>query len=225
MRIGIVADVHANLIALEAVMERLNSCDEILCAGDVVGYYPYFNEVIELLREERVQSVLGNHDYAVITGETSNLDTYGRISAAYTRKNLDQKNKEWLESLPYQIQADYFNVYHGAPAEGVESLFIYIFPTFPLTNKILEEEGKGVVVGHTHIQFERKHPKLGLKLVNPGSVGQPRDGDSRAAYAIFDTESANFHFGRAKYKIEEVFMAVQSFGLPTVQGLRLFRGY
>jgi putative phosphoesterase len=225
MRIGIIADIHANLIALEAVMERLNSCDQILCAGDVVGYYPYFNEVIELLRKERVQSVLGNHDYAIITGETSNLDTYGRISAVYTRKNLDERNREWLESLPYRIETEHFNVYHGAPAKSLESLFIYLFPTFPLIGKILEEEGVNVVVGHTHIQFERKHPKLGLKLLNPGSVGQPRDGDNRAAYAIFDSENASFHFDRAEYRIEEVFMAVKRFGLPIVQGLRLFRGY
>ena len=225
MKIGLIADIHANLVALEAVMERMNSCDEIICAGDVVGYYPYFNEVIELLRAERVHSIIGNHDYAVLTGDNSNLDTYGKISANFTRKRLEVKNREWLDSLPYQLQTEYFNVYHGTPADSIDAIFVYIFPTFPFIDKILEEEGKSVVVGHTHIQFERKHAKRDLKIVNPGSVGQPRDGDSRAAFAIFDTEKTEFSLRRAGYDIEEVWFAVHKAGLPIAQGLRLFEGY
>ncbi|RLI82459.1 metallophosphoesterase, partial [Archaeoglobales archaeon] len=168
MEIGIIADIHANVVALDSVLQKLESCDEILCAGDVVGYYPYFNEVIEILREERIYSVIGNHDYAVLTGDHSNLDTYGKISVNFTRKRLEEKNKEWLDSLPYQLQTDYFNIYHGTPADSIDAIFVYIFPTFPLIDKILEEEGKNVIVGNTHIQFERKHAKQKLKVVNPG---------------------------------------------------------
>ncbi len=225
MEIGIIADIHANVVALDSVLQKLESCDEILCAGDVVGYYPYFNEVIEILREERIYSVIGNHDYAVLTGDHSNLDTYGKISVNFTRKRLEEKNKEWLDSLPYQLQTDYFNIYHGTPADSIDAIFVYIFPTFPLIDKILEEEGKNVIVGHTHIQFERKHAKQNLKLVNPGSVGQPRDGDSRAAYAIFDTEKEEFRLERVGYDINEVYFAVHNSGLPIAQGLRLFDGY
>ena len=229
MKIGLIADVHANLVALEAVMERLNVCDEIICAGDVVGYYPYFNEVIELLRQERIHSIIGNHDYAVLSGDNSNLDTYGKISANYTRKRLEERNREWLDSLPFQLQTEYFNVYHGSPSDSIDAIFVYIFPTFPLIDKLLEEEGNSVVVGHTHIQFERRYAGRksefeGLKLVNPGSVGQPRDGDSRAAFAIFDTEKAEFSLKRAGYNIEEVYFAVHHAGLPIAQGLRLFEG-
>jgi|Deesub1362A_J573_1020465.scaffolds.fasta_scaffold19883_2 predicted phosphodiesterase len=232
MKVALIADIHANLIALEAVMERLNSCDEVICAGDVVGYYPYFNEVIELLRRERVHSIIGNHDYAVLTGDTSNLDAYGKISANYTMRGLDEKNKDWLESRPYQLQTEYFNVYHGSPFDGLDAIFVYIFPTFPFIDKILEEEGKSVVVGHTHVQFERRYSRaakgLGstqnLSLTNPGSVGQPRDGDSRAAYAIFDTERDEFSLRRVGYDIEEVYFAVHRAGLPIVQALRLFEG-
>jgi putative phosphoesterase len=224
MKIGIIADIHANLIALESVLQKLEGCDEILCAGDVVGYYPYFNEVIEIFREERIYSVIGNHDYAVLTGDHSQLDTYGKISVNFTRKGIEDKNREWLNSLPYQIQTEHFNVYHGIPGDGIDVLFVYIFPTFPLIDKILEEEGKNVVVGHTHIQFEKKHAKRDLKLTNPGSVGQPRDGDSRAAFAIFDSEKEEFNLKRVEYNIEEVYFAVHNAGLPIAQGLRLYKG-
>ncbi len=225
MKIGIIADIHANLVALDSVLQKLDACDEILCAGDVVGYYPYFNEVIEIFRQERIYSVIGNHDYAVVTGDHSQLDTYGKISVNFTRKRLDEKNKEWLGSLPYQLQTDYFNLYHGTPADSIDALFVYIFPTFPLIDKILEEEGKNVVVGHTHIQFEKKHAKQDLMLMNPGSVGQPRDGDCRAAFAIFDTEKGEFTLKRVEYNIEEVYFAVHNSGLPIAQGLRLFKGW
>jgi putative phosphoesterase len=222
MKIGIISDIHANLIALEKVMGKLEKCDEIICAGDVVGYYPYSNEVVELLRKERVHSVLGNHDYAVLTGDFRDMNTYARVSASYTIKNLKEENREWLENLPLKIETDYFNVYHGIPSGDLDAFKVYIFPEFPLIEKILEEEGKSIVVGHTHIQFQKESGNL--SLVNPGSVGQPRDGDKKAAYAIFDTEKNRFDFGRVEYDVYEVIMEIEKSGLPTALGMRLLEG-
>jgi|Deesub1362A_J573_1020465.scaffolds.fasta_scaffold00078_85 putative phosphoesterase len=222
MRIGIISDIHSNLIALEKVLEKLENCDMIVCAGDVVGYYPYFNEVVELLRKERIDSVMGNHDYAVVNGNFSGMNTYARISGTYTRNKLKEENMEWISNLPLKMEFEKFNLYHGTPSDTNDAFMVYIFPTFPLIGKILEVEGKNVVVGHTHVQFMKDH---GDKfLLNPGSVGQPRDGDSRAAYAILDVEKDKFELGRVEYNVHEVYEGVIKAGLPVALGLRLFEG-
>ncbi|AGK61966.1 phosphoesterase, MJ0936 family [Archaeoglobus sulfaticallidus PM70-1] len=222
MKIGIISDIHSNLVALERVLERLEGCDEIICAGDVVGYYPYFNEVVEIFRKERIYSVLGNHDYSIITGDFSELDTYGKISAGYIRKNIEEKNLSWLENLPLKLETGRFNVYHGIPADSLDAIKLHVFPTFPLIEKILEVEGKSVVVGHTHIQFMKEHRNF--RVVNPGSVGQPRDGDSRACYAIYDTERDSFKLDRVAYNIDEVYLEVHRAGLPHILAIRLYEG-
>jgi predicted phosphodiesterase len=222
MKIGIISDIHGNAVALDRVLERLEGCDEIVCAGDIVGYYPYFNQVIETLRKERIHSVLGNHDYSALTGDLRELDTYGKVSVTITMKNLEKKNREWLDNLPLMIQTPYFNIYHAFPSDSIDALMNFIYPSFPLIEKILEEEGKNIVVGHTHIQFKKDFNNL--TLLNPGSVGQPRDGDSRAPFAIFDTEKKEFKFDRVEYNIYEVIMEVERAGLPTALGLRLLEG-
>jgi len=221
MRIGLISDVHSNLIALERVLEKLNSCDIIYCAGDVIGYYPYPEETIEKFMEEGILSVLGNHDNAILKSDFSGMNPYAVKALVYTEERLREKNFEWLASLPVSIEAEYFKIYHGMPAENESALTIYLFPYDPLIDSFVEKYGN-IVIGHTHIQFKKNFEK-GF-FVNPGSVGQPRDGDSRAAYAILDISSQQLKLERVEYNIDEVYEAVLNAGLPEFLGKRLYDG-
>ncbi len=223
MRIGLISDVHGNLIALERVLEELNSCDEIYCAGDVVGYYPFPNEVVEVLKGYGVRSVMGNHDYAVVTGDFSGFNPYAEEAGRWTRERLRPENLEWLAELPIKIETEWFDMYHGAPAEDEMAFEIYLFPEDPMIEDFVETLGKSIVVGHTHVQFLKY---FGDRFfLNPGSVGQPRDGDPRSAFAIFDTESGKVVLRRVEYEIDEVCDAVMKAGLPEFLCFRLYNGY
>ncbi len=223
MKIGLISDIHGNLIALEEVLKHLNNCDEIYCAGDVVGYYPFPNEVIEILKRENVRSVMGNHDYAVVTGDFFGFNVYARIAGEWTRKNLTENSLDWLSNLPINIETTWFTMYHGIPAEDLRAIEEYVFPDDPRIDYILSDLERNVVVGHTHIQFIRWHKNL--FFANPGSVGQPRDGNPDSAFAIYDTERNEMKFRRVKYNIQEVYNAVIKAGLPEFLGERLFNGY
>lgn len=221
MKIGLISDVHGNIVALEKVLERLESCDIIYSAGDVVGYYPYPDETVEKFKEEGIKSVKGNHDHAVSSSDFSGMNPFAKEAGMYTRRVMDEKNLEWLYNLPISIKTEYFEIYHGAPGEDELTYTIYLFPDDPLIEFFLEKHGN-IVVGHTHIQFTERHGER--VAINPGSVGQPRDGDSRAAYAVFDTESQNVKLERTKYNIQEVLDAVLKAGLSEFLGRRLFEG-
>ncbi|AEA46160.1 metallophosphoesterase family protein [Archaeoglobus veneficus] len=223
MRIGIISDVHANLVALEEVLEKLTGCDVIYSAGDVVGYYPFPNEVVEVFRREGIESVAGNHDVAIASGDFAGMNQIAMEAGIYTRQVLTGENLEWLRELPLNIETSELSIYHGMPAEGEAAYIVYIFPEDPITDEFLKDADKHIVVGHTHIQFVKEHG--GKLFFNPGSVGQPRDGDARAAYAIYDTESGELRLERVEYNIEEVCEAVEKAGLSRYLCSRLYDGY
>ncbi len=223
MKIGLISDVHGNLIALETVLEKLNHCDRIYCAGDVVGYYPFPNEVIEIFIREGIESVMGNHDYAVANNDFSGFNPYAEEAGRWTRENLRKEYLEWLSKLPIKIETEWFDIYHGAPAEDETAFEIYLFPEDPVVLDFLRMLKRNIVVGHTHIQFLREID--GYIFVNPGSVGQPRDGDPRSAFAIFDTESGKAILRRVEYDIDEVCDAVMKAGLPEFLCFRLYEGF
>jgi len=223
MKIGLISDVHGNLIALESVLDKLNHCDKIYCAGDIVGYYPFPNEVIEIFIKYNIKSVMGNHDYAVITNDFSGFNPYAKEAGIWTRKNLKREYLNWLSKLPLKIKTEWFNIYHGVPADDLTAIEVYVYPNDPMIDGFLRILKKNVIVGHTHIQFVREVD--GVMFINPGSVGQPRDGDPRAAYAIFDTEANKVKLYRVRYNIDEVCDAVHKEGLPSFLCSRLYEGY
>ena len=223
MKIGLISDVHGNLIALERVLEELEGCDVIYSAGDVVGYYPFPNEVVEIFRREGIGSVKGNHDHAVATGDFSGFNPFAEEAGRWTRERLSRENLEWLSKLPIKIETEWFDIYHGAPAEDEMAFEIYLFPEDPMVEDFVRMARKSIVVGHTHIQFLRYFDDL--FFLNPGSVGQPRDGDPRSAFAIFDTESGKAILRRVEYDIDEVCDAVMKAGLPEFLCFRLYNGY
>ena len=200
MKIGILADIHSNLPALEAVLNKLNSCDRIICAGDMVGYYDRPNEVCECIRALNAVTIRGNHD-GYVTGllepKPENRDIY---RTDWTRDTLTSENFEWLKSLPPEHEIRYTDtrmlIRHANPWDEKH----YIYPdSTKLLDKINLSKNEIMVLGHTH------HPMIkrvvGGIILNPGSVGQPRDRDPRASYAIFDTETNEVCLQRTCYDV------------------------
>ena len=220
MKIALISDIHSNLPALKAVLDAID-VDQILCAGDIVGYYPYPNEVIELVKEHGIASIYGNHDKAVITGDTSWFNPIAASAIEWTRDNISQNGMKFLEKLPAQLTFDNVAIVHGSPHDPDE----YVYPTTSPTRleKFLDQVSKKVLVlGHTHVQWSLE---LGdRKIINPGAVGQPRDGNPKAAYAILDSKSEEFTMHRIGYDVEETASKTLEVGLPQHLARRLFFG-
>lgn len=220
MKIGLIADIHSNLPALNAVLEHID-VDATLCAGDIVGYYPFPNEVIELVKDHGIASIYGNHDKAVLTGDTSWFNPIAASAIEWTRDNISPGGIKFLEDLPAQLMFEDVAIVHGSPHDPDE----YVYPTTSPAKleKFLDQVGKKILVlGHTHVQWS-----LELEngtILNPGAVGQPRDGDPKAAYAILDTKSEEFMMHRIGYDVEETASKTLEVGLPQHMARRLFFG-
>lgn len=226
MLLGVIADVHSNLPALEAVIAKLGRLgpERILCAGDLVGYNAFPNEVIRLVRKHRVESILGNHDRAVITGVTEGINENAARAVRWTREHITEASRAYLEKLPARLELAVGRrkllVVHGSPRDDDE----YVLP-LPEDLCPFEDIGADVLVmGHTHVQWTRRFSSEGLTMLNPGSVGQPRDMDPRAAFATLDTRDLAVRLHRADYDIEGTARAVVAGGLPPWLAQRLYIG-
>jgi putative phosphoesterase len=224
MKLALISDVHANIVALRAVLDDMDGrgVDGILCAGDVVGYYPYPVETVSLFRAEHITSIQGNHDRAVISAGGLDLNPMASSAVMWTASNIDALSMSFLRSLPRNLLIERdgvrIAVYHGAPFDDDH----YVFED-EADESLLRMAGCDLLVlGHTHIPFIRRYAKG--TIVNPGSVGQPRDGDPDACYAIYDTESRRAIYLRVPYDITEVVERTLSAGLPTSLADRLRRG-
>lgn len=224
MKLALISDVHANLIALQAVLEDVATrwVDTILCAGDVVGYYPYPVETIALFQERRIISIQGNHDRAVINAGSLDLNPMASSAVAWTASNIDAPSLSFLRGLPRSLHVERDGVriaiYHGAPFDDDH----YVFEDEATEDLLRMAECDLLVLGHTHVPFIRRHGR-GM-IVNPGSVGQPRDGDPDASYAIYDTERRTAIYLRIPYNITEVVERTLNAGLPRSLADRLRRG-
>jgi predicted phosphodiesterase len=243
MRILVISDLHANLTALEAVLADAGEVDETWCLGDVVGYGPDPNEVVELVRAlPNLSCILGNHDVAVL-GQMDDavFNTEARRSLLWQKKQLSDGNKGYLNHLPQNalIRGD-VTLAHGSPRDPI---WEYILNTLVARLNFQSFETSFCFVGHSHIQclfqldiakdrvaLEVPKPGEALKLnpraiLNPGSVGQPRDRDPRAAYAIFDPEAVTWEPRRAAYDFAAVQKRIRAAGLPEKHAARLAEGW
>ncbi|QLC33400.1 metallophosphoesterase family protein [Halarchaeum sp. CBA1220] len=218
MRVGLISDVHSNRVALEAVLADLPDVDVLLCAGDVVGYNPWPAACVELLRERDVPTVMGNHDRMLASGRNFGGNGMARAGVEHARERLDAEERAWVEGLPREHVAcdGRVKVVHDHP----ERVDHYTYPDEFSADLLGDEEV--LVLGHTHVQGYRAFED-GL-VVNPGSVGQPRDDDPRAAYAVLDLEEKTIAERRVEYDVEAVVEAVKSAGLPESTGTRLRDG-
>jgi predicted phosphodiesterase len=235
----ILSDIHANLEALEAVLRDAHGrYDQILCLGDLVDYGADPNAVVEWARVNVPVIIRGNHDKACCSEDP--LDNYhpaARASAMWTRTVLATENVGFLEKLPRgPVRYENFDLVHGSPADEDEYLI-----TLADAENALEAIGAPLTFfGHTHVQggflfTHRAVTKIApgrvlelepdhYYLVNPGSVGQPRDGDSRAAYAIYSPAEHSIEYRRVSYDVAKAAGKIQAAGLPQQLAARLFVG-
>ncbi|ERH10525.1 MAG: phosphoesterase, MJ0936 family [halophilic archaeon J07HX64] len=222
MKIGLISDVHGNLPALEAVLDHMPPVERVVCAGDIVGYNPWPAECLEQVRDVASVTVQGNHDRTVETPERYSANQMAMEGLRYAQSELDEKQREWLATRPKQttIADGEYRLVHSHP--DPDELGSYVRPrNFPEMRPHLDEH-EGIVLGHTHIQH--KAVVDDRLVVNPGSVGQPRDGDPDAAYAVLDPDAGTVDLHRVEYDIESVITRVEDAGLPRRTGTRLLDG-
>lgn len=245
MRYLILSDIHANATALESALEAANGrWEKAVCLGDVVGYGPDPNEVVDRVRALEAVTIRGNHDKAGSgLANAEDFNPVARSVALWTREQLRPENREYLEKLPVgPIKIDGFSIVHGAFRDEDE----YVFSPAQALDSLIEAPSPVTFFGHTHLQGgftlrenvdvlhfkpggENKFAKLQIEegttyLLNPGSIGQPRDGDTRAAFAIADLDHNLVEFWRVPYEIETVQKRMAAAGLPEALILRLSFG-
>ncbi|MFB6215892.1 MAG: metallophosphoesterase, partial [Candidatus Aenigmatarchaeota archaeon] len=229
MLIGMISDIHSNMVALSRVLEELENKnpDYILCLGDIVGYGPQPNEVCEELRErENVIAVKGNHDQAVLSGDTEKLNEAATQAVKWTREKIDENNLQFLKSLNrYEaLEFEQFHVFavHGSPRDYLNEYVYEDTPEEELEEMFEETKAHLIATGHTHIPYVRE---VGTRLfMNAGSVGQPRDRDRRSSYVVIDTEERSVNIQRVPYDVEETAGSIKSSRLPDSLGERLYYG-
>ncbi len=242
MRYGIVADVHSNLAAFEAVLADMGTVDALWCLGDLVGYGPEPNECIELLRRHQHLCVMGNHD-AVAIGEldSSAFNPAAAQAAEWTARQLTERSFQFLSALPHEMVEGPFTIVHGSPRQPI---WEYITSESRAAPNFAYFTTPVCLVGHTHVpalfqqqsHIDRVFGKIvdpgDTELVsevrfiaNPGSVGQPRDGDPRAAYAVYDSDAGTLEWRRVPYSIEATQRKMREAGLPNPLIERIAMGW
>jgi phosphoesterase, MJ0936 family len=218
MRVGVVSDVHGNEVALDAVLSDMPDVDGLVCAGDVVGYNPWHAECVAAIRDREALTVMGNHDRAVADGSAFSFNSMAGAGVRHAQETLDSDQVEWLADLPDERLAcdGRLRLVHGHPDDPDR----YTYPA-EFDPGLLGDEDV-LVMGHTHVQHHEVYDE-GV-VMNPGSVGQPRDGDPRAAYAVLDLDSLSVSEHRTRYDVDRVVRAVSEAGLPERIGTRLRDG-
>jgi len=244
LRVAVIADIHANLAALEACLDSIDEAgvDEVWCLGDVVGYGPDPNACAELVRERCSLCLAGNHDLAVL-GELE-VEAFSESAAAavtWTKDVIGETALEFLGGLEPAGQRDGVDLCHASPRDPI---WEYVL-TREQAGECLDVQSERIcLIGHSHVALfftradgERGNVRgaqaadgslidvsAGRWLVNPGSVGQPRDGDPRAAWLALDADAGTALFQRVPYEIEKTAEAITAAGLPKPLADRLFLG-
>jgi len=226
-RIAVLSDVHANLEALETVLNEVPDL-EVLCLGDLVDYGANPNEVIREMGRRAAVTIMGNHDQVAISGDTSQFNPRAAMSSQWTRKQLTDESLGYLRALPLEMRTSFGGVpayfAHGSPDDR---LWEYVDPRThsDLLGHYLDKTKARVIgLGHTHIPYVWRD---GERVVfNPGSVGQPRDGDWRASYAILcvDGSRVEVEIKRVRYDVEKAASKIREAGLPGSHADRLLAG-
>ena len=218
--IAILSDIHGNLPALESVLEDMRQfeIEKVVSLGDLSGYYPYINEVIELLRRYNAINLIGNHDRYVIDNTDCPRSTSANLALRYQKSVITQENIAWLrQSLPTLRIGDASFVHGGW--EDPEDEYLYrITPSY-----FEKYDARFFFCGHTHVQKKIALGK-GKHFINPGSVGQPRDGIADAAYAIFDPKAESVILRRVAYDIDSVAERMKSLGFDEKFYANLYNG-
>ncbi|HEY3183553.1 MAG TPA: metallophosphoesterase family protein [Gaiellaceae bacterium] len=241
MRVAVVSDIHANLPALDAVLHAIDeeAPDGIWCLGDVVGYGPHPNECCAAVRERAELCLAGNHDLGVLGSlDLADFSPDAAASARWSAGVLAPEARAFLEPLPSLARRDEAQLYHASPRDPV---WEYVLTEEGAADALALTDAPVVLVGHTHVPLavtiEDGRVAGGLApggaevelagrrwLLNPGSVGQPRDEDPRAAWLLIDFAAGRAAFRRVPYPIERTQADIRAGGLPEVLATRLAEG-
>lgn len=241
MLYAIIGDIHSNLTAFTAILEdikQVGGVEKIWCLGDIVGYGPDPHECIALLRQTNHICVAGNHDWASIGKiDTSDFNPDAAAATLWTASQLSPDDTEFLKNLPLVVQEGDFTLVHGSPREPI---WEYIMSTDVAKDNFTYFKSPYCLVGHSHvplvyrenegISFAQFSTNTQLSLgknrliINPGSVGQPRDGDPRASYAIYNSETKSVRLYRVPYDIGATQARMTAYGLPKRLVARLSYG-
>jgi predicted phosphodiesterase len=242
MKVAVISDIHANRHAFEATLEAVADSDaaELWCLGDLVGYGAEPDACVELAREHAAVCLAGNHDMAV-TGEISlgEFSTGASVAAQWTREVMAPENMEFLRGLRPQAQEGAVGLYHASPRDPV---WEYVLSAL-LAELCMDAQDQRIgLIGHSHValSFVRMEGELatgeprreltqldlarGEWLLNPGSVGQPRDGDPRASWLLLDLDEMEVSFHRAEYDVAGAAAAIRAARLPDSLAERLEYG-
>ncbi len=222
MRIAVIGDIHGNIYALKSVINDIETrnVDTIISTGDLVGYMPFPNEVIDLIRNHKILSVKGNHDKKVAELETLSEEVFTSIepdilqksaSSVYINKILSKDNLMYLSNLPDQLTLSISGLQvmfvHGSPRSVAE----YMYEDSDVLEEIKEEVDTDVIVsGHTHLPYHNK--KDDVHFLNAGSVGKPKHGNSKAMYLIMKIENGHVvsEFVEVKYETDKMIQAIRN---------------
>jgi diadenosine tetraphosphatase ApaH/serine/threonine PP2A family protein phosphatase len=243
MRYLVISDIHANLEALEAVLrDASGTYDAVLSIGDLVGYGPNPNEVVARVRALNVtHSLLGNHDLAALGRlDPNTFNPHARVAAEWTAAVMTPETRAYVASLEPSLQREDLALFHASPRDPV---WEYMEAAVQGPPNFAAFEGPFAVVGHTHVPrvFTDVSGRLSRvasaehgdtiatrdgqrRILNPGGVGQPRDGDARAAYALYDDVAGTFTFRRVAYDLASTQEKILAAGLPQVLAIRLAHG-
>ena len=241
-RVALVSDVHGNLPAFEAVLEDIRGTDaeEIWCLGDLVGYGAQPDECVSLAKEACDLCLVGNHDLVVLGQlDISDFSSGAAAAAEWTKENIAKESLDYLETLAPLDTTGPIGLYHASPRDPI---WEYVLSTWQAGDCMRAMEPRVGAIGHSHVAlYFHANPgpdvagaqapggthldiSKGRWLLNPGGVGQPRDGDARAAWLLLDTGAWTASWRRVEYPIDEAAGAIEAAGLPSMLAERLYSG-
>ena len=235
MRVALLSDIHSNLEALDAVLVSLPEVDRVVVLGDIVGYGPDPNSVIARLRAIGARAVRGNHDQAMLQSAMLELfNPHAAAAARWTQSVLTPQSWRYLKSLPSHGRVGKHRAVHGSPNKPY--IWEYILDDLQALEILVKLGRRWCFFGHTHLPrifteegeqlptLDRWLPLPASALVNPGSVGQPRDGNPKASFAVADLDAEAVQFYRVAYDIKATQAKIREAGLPEIEAVRLAEG-
>lgn len=255
MKIAVMSCIHGNMAALKAVLKDIEeySCDKIYCLGDLVGYGPFPNEVVNTIRQLKIPTVQGCWDEDIVEGLNACECSYpsllaekrGKLAHEWTNNQITPENRQYLSKLPETLKIGNICFVHGSPQSNHEYLLAEM-DAFTALERVLSSEADVLFCGHTHIPYVRtlESGKLQVKvsqpdsenhqclsfstplkrIINVGSVGEPRHGRPNATYVIYDTFTEEFELREVAYNYQETCAAIIDMGLPPIFAWRLAKG-
>lgn len=238
MPVAIISDIHGNLEALKEVLTYIDAhgIEKVYCLGDIVGYGPNPNECVEIISERCEHVVIGNHDHAAIgLTSTEYFNDFAKISTHWTTNNLTEENKDFLHDLEFTFSTDKFLAVHSTPS--APTMWHYILSEVDAQHEFKYFDEKICFIGHSHfpIIFNNRAgftraPEVQLEpddkyVVNVGSVGQPRDGNPKTCFCVYDENDDSIQFIRLNYDVNKTREKIIKAGLPVFLADRLTKGY